>query len=70
MFSKAPFGPWTCPGDNTIPCGAVPKSAVLPGADRRIFMGFVGEGGYAGSLCAAEAFQNHDGTLRFKQLIP
>ncbi|MCR4576376.1 MAG: hypothetical protein K5784_00520 [Clostridiales bacterium] len=70
LFSKSPFGPWTCPEDNKIPCGAVPKSAVLPGTDRRVFMGFVGEGGYAGSLCAAEAFQNPDGTLRFKQLIP
>ncbi len=69
VFSKTPFGPWTCPDDNTIPCGAVPKSAVLPGTGRRVFMGFNGEGGYAGSLCAAEAFPNADGSLRFTQLI-
>ena len=68
LISKEPFGPWICPGNNTIPCGAVPKSAVLPSTERRIFMGFRGEGGYAGSLCAAEAFQNSDGSLRFEQL--
>jgi hypothetical protein len=43
---------------------------VLPGTGRRIFMGFHGEGGYAGSLCAAETLQNADGTLRFVTLIP
>ncbi|MBR4234605.1 MAG: hypothetical protein IKR85_00900 [Clostridia bacterium] len=69
LYSKKPFGTWTCPDGNTIPCGAVPKSAVLPGTGRRIFMGFRGtDGGYAGSLCAAEAFQNADGTLRFEEI--
>ncbi len=70
LMSEEPFGPWRCPDNNTIPCGAVPKSAVLPGTGRRIFMGFHGEGGYAGSLCAAETLQNADGTLRFVTLIP
>ena len=66
LYSERPFGPWVQPDSNTIPCGAVPKSAVLPGTNRRIFMGFQGEGGYAGSLCAAEVFQNRNGTLRFE----
>ncbi len=68
LYSKAPLGPWICPEDNRIPCGAVPKSAELPGTGRRVFMGFRGEGGYAGSLCAAEAFPNGDGTLRFEAI--
>ncbi len=67
-FSKNPYGDWIFPENNCIPCGTVPKSAVLPGTGRRIFMGFIGEGGYAGHLCAAEAFQNPDGTLRFEEL--
>ena len=69
MYSKKTFGPWTYPEGALIPCGCVPKSAVLPGAGRRIFMGFRGEGGYAGSLCAAEALQNEDGTLRFEPVL-
>jgi hypothetical protein len=69
LYSKKPFGPWTYPEGALIPCGCVPKSAVLPGTGRRIFMGFRGEGGYAGSLCAAEALQNEDGTLRFEPVL-
>ncbi len=68
LYSKGPLGPWTRPEDERIPCGAVPKSALLPGTGRRVFMGFQGEGGYAGSLCAAEAFPNGDGTLRFQKI--
>ncbi len=64
-YAKEPFGPWTFPAENGIPCGSVPKSAVLPGTGRRIFVGFEGEGGYGGRLRAAEAFGNPDGTLRF-----
>ena len=50
----------------------VAKSAVLPGTGRRIFAGFINEGGvnfgYAGRLRAVEAFQNEDGTLRFEEM--
>lgn len=67
VYSKKPYGRWTYPGE-TIPCGNVPKSALLPGTGRRIFCGFVCEDGYAGGLCAAEAFQLSDGRLRFKRL--
>ena len=70
LYSCKPFGPWTYPENSTIPCGAVPKSTVLPGTNRRVFMGFRSEGGgYAGSPCAAEAFQNSDGTLRFEEML-
>lgn len=68
LYSKEPIGPWICPEDDRIPCGSVPKSAELPGTGRRVFMGFRSEGGYAGSLCAAEAFPNGDGTLRFEAI--
>lgn len=71
-FSKDPYGDWIFPENDTIPCGNVPKSATLPGSGRRVFMGFINEGGrdfgYAGRLCGVEAFQNPDGTLRFEPL--
>ncbi len=63
VYSKEPFSGWVAPADNIIPCGSVPKSALLE--ERRIFAGFVGEGGYAGHLVLAEAEQNDDGTLKF-----
>ncbi len=64
-YSTEPYGGWLFPENNLIPCGAVPKSAILPDSGRRIFMGFRRENGYAGDLCATEAVQNPDGTLRF-----
>lgn len=68
-FSDNPYGGWIFPENDTIPCGAVPKSAVLPGTQRRIFSGFICEDdGYAGHLCAVEALQNPDKTLRFSLL--
>lgn len=67
-YSKNPYGDWIFPENNMIHCGCVPKSALLPGTGRRVFMGFHSEEGYAGSLCAVEAFQNPDGTLRFEDL--
>lgn len=66
LVSRKPFSEWNVPEDNTIPCGYVPKSATLNG--RRIFSGFVNEGGYAGHLVMAEARQNADGTLQFTDL--
>lgn len=68
VYSKNPFGDWVLPPYNCVPCGSVPKSALLPGTGRRIFMGFIPEGGYGGRLCAAEAFVDPDGTLRFEEL--
>lgn len=73
MVSDEPFSGWEMPSADparAIPCGRVPKSAMLNG--RRIFMGFDDGGNleYAGSLMAVEAFQNPDGTLRFEHLIP
>lgn len=69
LFSPSPLGEggWTAPEDNVIPCGKVPKSALLHG--RRIFTGFEEEGeGYAGHPVFAEALQNPDGTLHFVAL--
>ena len=68
LISRMPYGPWTYPDHNTVPCGSVPKSALLPCSGRRIFMGFQGENGYAGSLRAVEALQNKNGTLRFANI--
>ena len=67
VYSRKPYGEWMYP-DEVIPCGNVPKSAMLPGTGRRIFCGFLCEDGYAGSLCAAEAVQQSDGRLRFETL--
>ena len=67
-YSTDPCGGWIYPENNTVPCGAVPKSAVLPSTGERIFMGFLGEGDYAGALCAAKAKQNGDGTLAFESI--
>lgn len=67
VFSKEPYGGWIIPRE-TIPCGNVPKSALLPGTSRRIFCGFICEGGYGGKLCAAEAIQQSDGRLRFESI--
>lgn len=68
LFSGDPFGAsgWTAPKDNLIPCGNVPKSALL--GSRRIFFGFEGENGYAGHAAAAEALPQPDGTLSFSRL--
>ena len=67
VFSKDPYGGWIFPR-KTVPCGNVPKSALLPGTGRRIFCGFVCEGGYGGGLCAAEAFSQSNGRLEFSSI--
>ena len=67
-FSTDPCDGWIYPENNVIPCGTVPKSAILPSTGERIFAGFVREGGYAGELCLAKAFQNSDGTLSFSRI--
>lgn len=66
VCSKKPFSDWVAPKDNIIPCGTVPKSVMLDG--KRIFAGFICEGGYAGHLVMAEATQNPDGTLSFTDI--
>lgn len=73
-FSSTPFGKdgWTVPEDNIIDCGSVPKSAVINTdckyKGERIFVGFVGEGGYAGHFILKRAVKNPDGRLRFEEL--
>lgn len=68
-FAKTPFGDegWTIPDDNIIDCGNVPKSALCPWNGERVFIGFVPEGGYAGSAVAARTIQAPDGTLGFEK---
>ena len=69
VYSKDPYSGWVYDENNTIPCGNVPKSAVLPGDGRRIFCGFICEGGYGGRLRAIEAKQKGDGRLEFTDII-
>ena len=62
--SDEPFGGWKKPENPCIPCGAVPKSAIIGG--RLIFTGCVhSQYGYAGTMTFAEATAEEDGTLRF-----
>lgn len=67
-YSTDPCEGWVYPENNIIPCGNVPKSAILPSTGERIFMGFVKEDYYAGELCAAKVKQNSDGTLGFEPI--
>lgn len=65
VYSRTPFGEggWIQPQNGVIPCGRVPKSAVLNG--ERIFAGFLAVCGYAGPAVFSRARQNPDGTLSF-----
>ncbi len=56
-FSENAFGEggWSIPENNILDCGSVPKSALLPSSGERIFVGFIGEGGYAGHLIIKKA---------------
>lgn len=67
-YSTDPVSGWIYPENNVIPCGTVPKSAILPSTGERIFTGFTKEGGYAGGLCAAKATARKDGVLEFEEI--
>lgn len=64
MYSKEPFGPWIIPENPVIPCSSVPKGAVYH--DRIVFTGFVGKGGYAGTMTFKSAVNNENGVLIFE----
>ena len=62
--SDAPFDGWRRPENPYIPCGAVPKSAMLGG--RLIFTGCVhSQYGYAGTMTFTEAAADASGELHF-----
>lgn len=59
LYSDKPFTDWKVPADPKIPCHSVPKAAIWN--DRIIFSGFIGLGGYAGSLTFMEATVDEKG---------
>lgn len=70
--SKEPFGPWTRHAPKRVDNLAVPKTAAF-GKDRRIYAGFLADGGWGGNSILRELVQDKDGWLgtRFvPELIP
>lgn len=63
--SKQPYGPWTLQSPARVDELAVPKTAAFDG-NRRIFAGFVIDGGYGGNLVLRDMVQFEDGTLGTK----
>lgn len=64
MYAKEPFGPWITPENPIIPCSSVPKGAVWN--NKIWFTGFIGKGGYAGTMTFKSAVNNRDGILIFE----
>jgi len=62
-YSRRPFDGWIVPDSPEIPCHSVPKAGIW--GERILFTGFVGMGGYAGSMTFSEARQAADGRLIF-----
>lgn len=70
--SKQPFGPWSLQTPARVDDLAVPKTASFLG-NRRIFAGFIVDGGYGGNLVLRDMVQSEDGTLGTKfipEMIP
>jgi hypothetical protein len=70
--SRQAFGPWTRQRPGHLDNLSVPKTGAFTG-DRRIFAGFLGDGGWGGNLVLRELVQHADGTLgtRFvPEMIP
>ena len=70
--SRQPFGPWTRHDPKRTDSLAVPKTAAF-GKDRRIYAGFLGDGGWGGNSVLRELVQDKNGNLgtRFvPELIP
>ena len=63
MYSKEPFSGWTVPKEDAIPCGRVPKAAVIDG--EALFAGFEPIGAYAGTLIFKKAKAAENGELIF-----
>lgn len=60
--SRQPFGPWSLQSPRRLDNLSVPKTAAFRG-NRRIFAGFLGDGGWGGNLVLRDLVQLPDGSL-------
>lgn len=70
--SNQPFGPWTMQSPSRMDSLAVPKVGEFTG-NRRIFAGWLSDGGFGGNLILRDLVQFPDGTLGTKfvpEMIP
>lgn len=67
-ISDKPYGPWRAPADDLLasPGIRVPKTAMF--GDRRVCVGFLAKGGYAGGAVFEELVQAQDGSFSTKPL--
>ncbi len=64
LYSDKPFGEWKTPSNPIIPCKSVPKGAIWNG--KIVFVGFDGDGKYAGTMTFKYARAREDGELVFE----
>ena len=64
-MSKDPLGPWTSPTPDRLDVMYVPKTAAFTG-NRRIYVSWLPDGGWAGNAVFRELVQHEDGTLGTK----
>lgn len=62
-ISNMPFTEWNIPSAPYIPCHSVPKAAIWN--ERIIFVGFIPQEGYAGTMTFMEAVPSANGELEF-----
>ncbi len=70
--SQQPFGPWKLQEPRVLDAVDVPKTGAFTG-NRRLFAGFLADGGYGGNLVLRELLQQADGTLGMRfvpEMIP
>ncbi len=61
-MSREPLGPWTSPPLDRLDVMYVPKTAAFTG-NRRIYVSWLPDGGWAGNAVFRELIQHEDGTL-------
>ena len=61
-MSREPLGPWTSPASDRLDVLYVPKTAAFTG-NRRIYVSWLPDGGWAGNAVFRELIQHEDGTL-------
>ncbi len=64
-MSREPLGPWTSPAMDRLDVLYVPKTAAFTG-NRRIYVSWLPDGGWAGNAVFRELIQHEDGTLGTK----
>jgi hypothetical protein len=64
-MSRGPLGPWTNPPSNRLDVLYVPKTAAFTD-NRRIYVSWLPDGGWAGNAVFRELVQHEDGTLGTK----